>query len=91
MGDDPQHMAAFATRKKVLLKKAMELSVLSDCEVALIVFGPDGKLVQYSSGGDMDKLLEDYAAACQQPHERYNNAEVGCGLACASGYHALHA
>nr|XP_027089367.1 MADS-box protein SOC1-like [Coffea arabica] len=39
----------FSKRRKGLLKKAFELSVLCDAEVALIVFSPSGKLFEFSS------------------------------------------
>ncbi|WVZ15425.1 hypothetical protein V8G54_012991 [Vigna mungo] len=39
----------FSKRRSGLLKKAFELSVLCDAEVALIVFSSRGKLFQYSS------------------------------------------
>jgi len=76
-GDDgPARQIAFHRRKKLLLKKAMELSVLCDCSVGLVVFGPDGSLVQFSDDGDMGKLLEQYAEACRKPHERYTNDDL---------------
>jgi hypothetical protein len=65
----------FIKRKKQLIRKAMELSVLCDCDVAVIVFGADRKLVQYASM-DMDKLLDEYAQACAKPHERITTADV---------------
>ncbi|EFJ40888.1 MADS box protein, partial [Volvox carteri f. nagariensis] len=73
----------FARRKQGLVKKAMELSVLCDCEVGLIIFGrgesgPGGggqRLYQYSSI-NMDELLERYAAAVAEPHERRKNGEL---------------
>ncbi len=40
----------FTKRKAGLMKKAMELSVLCTCDVALIVFSPAGKMMQFSSG-----------------------------------------
>uniref|UniRef100_A0A7S3DG05 MADS-box domain-containing protein n=2 Tax=Palpitomonas bilix TaxID=652834 RepID=A0A7S3DG05_9EUKA len=40
----------YKKRKFGLVKKAVELSILTGCEVALVIFGPDGKLTQYSSG-----------------------------------------
>lgn len=46
----------FTKRKGGLLKKAMELSVLCDCEVALIIFNKSGKLIKYSSR-DLDTIL----------------------------------
>lgn len=39
----------FAKRRNGLLKKAYELSVLCDAEVALIVFSTRGKLYEFSS------------------------------------------
>lgn len=39
----------FAKRRNGLLKKAYELSVLCDAEVALIVFSSRGKLYEFSS------------------------------------------
>lgn len=47
----------FTKRKGGLLKKAMELSVLCDCEVALIIFNKSGKLIKYSSH-DLQKILD---------------------------------
>lgn len=39
----------FSKRRTGLLKKAHEISVLCDAEVALIVFSTKGKLFEYSS------------------------------------------
>ena len=49
----------FLKRKFGLMKKAYELSVLCDCEVALIIFNSNKKLVQYASN-DMDQILLRY-------------------------------
>jgi hypothetical protein len=40
----------FAKRRNGLLKKAYELSVLCDAEVALIIFSNRGKLYEFCSG-----------------------------------------
>jgi hypothetical protein len=40
----------FSKRRNGLLKKAFELSVLCDAEVALVVFSPRGKLYEFASG-----------------------------------------
>ncbi|RRT59884.1 hypothetical protein GW17_00051522 [Ensete ventricosum] len=40
----------FAKRRNGLLKKAYELSVLCDAEVAVIVFSSRGKLYEFCSG-----------------------------------------
>jgi hypothetical protein len=41
------------------MKKAYELSVLCDCEIALIIFNSNNKLVQYAST-EIDKILMKY-------------------------------
>ena len=41
----------FSKRRNGLLKKAFELSVLCDVEVALIIFSPRGKLYEFSNQG----------------------------------------
>ncbi|PQQ04538.1 MADS-box protein CMB1-like isoform X2 [Prunus yedoensis var. nudiflora] len=50
----------FAKRRNGLLKKAYELSVLCDAEVALVVFSTRGKLYEFCSGSSMEKTLERY-------------------------------
>ncbi|KAB2014981.1 hypothetical protein E1A91_D09G274200v1 [Gossypium mustelinum] len=50
----------FAKRRNGLLKKAYELSVLCDAEVALIVFSNRGKLYEFCSSPSMTKTLEKY-------------------------------
>ncbi|EXB89129.1 MADS-box protein [Morus notabilis] len=50
----------FAKRRNGLLKKAYELSVLCDAEVALIIFSSRGKLYEFCSGSCMIKTLEKY-------------------------------
>ncbi|GMH01802.1 hypothetical protein Nepgr_003641 [Nepenthes gracilis] len=57
----------FSKRRAGLVKKAHEISVLCDAEVALIVFSNRGKLSEYSTDSCMEKLLEKY--------ERYSYAE----------------
>nr|QQL01550.1 SEPALLATA 1/2 [Ceropegia sandersonii] len=50
----------FAKRRNGLLKKAYELSVLCDAEVALIIFSNRGKLYEFCSSANMLKTLERY-------------------------------
>nr|XP_010917558.1 agamous-like MADS-box protein AGL9 homolog [Elaeis guineensis]AAQ03224.1 MADS box transcription factor [Elaeis guineensis] len=50
----------FAKRRNGLLKKAYELSVLCDAEVALIIFSNRGKLYEFCSSSSMMKTLERY-------------------------------
>ncbi|XP_076954325.1 truncated transcription factor CAULIFLOWER A-like [Bidens hawaiensis] len=57
----------FSKRRTGFLKKAHEISVLCDADVALIVFSSKGKLFEYSTHSSMDSILERY--------ERYSYAE----------------
>ncbi|XP_065631765.1 agamous-like MADS-box protein MADS2 [Quercus suber] len=50
----------FAKRRTGLLKKAYELSVLCDAEVALIIFSNRGKLYEFCSSPSMAGTLEKY-------------------------------
>ncbi|KAG8473126.1 hypothetical protein CXB51_035155 [Gossypium anomalum] len=50
----------FAKRRNGLLKKAYELSILCDAEVALIIFSNRGKLYEFCSTSSMAKTLEKY-------------------------------
>ncbi|KAF8403763.1 hypothetical protein HHK36_011868 [Tetracentron sinense] len=49
----------FSKRRAGLLKKARELSILCDAEVALIIFSSTGKLFEFSSSG-MKQTLSRY-------------------------------
>ncbi|XP_022751127.1 MADS-box protein SVP-like isoform X2 [Durio zibethinus] len=49
----------FSKRRRGLFKKAEELSVLCDADVALIIFSSTGKLFEYASSS-MKEILERY-------------------------------
>ncbi|KAK9273728.1 hypothetical protein L1049_018538 [Liquidambar formosana] len=65
----------FSKRRNGLLKKAYELSVLCDAEVALIVFSSRGKLYEFGSAG-VTKTLERYQRCCITPHENSVECET---------------
>lgn len=56
------------------MKKAYELSVLCDCEIALIMFSSSNKLFQYAST-DMDRVLLKYTEY-SDPHESRTNSDI---------------
>ncbi|KAH9788180.1 Agamous-like MADS-box protein AGL6 [Citrus sinensis] len=58
----------FSKRRNGLLKKAYELSVLCDAEVALIIFSSRGKLYEFGSAG-INKTLERYQRCCFNPQD----------------------
>ena len=64
----------FTKRKFGLMKKAYELSILCDCEIALIIFNSGNKLFQYAST-DMDKILLKYTEY-NEPHESRTNSDI---------------
>ncbi|XP_024159233.1 agamous-like MADS-box protein MADS1 isoform X2 [Rosa chinensis] len=62
----------FCKRRNGLLKKAYELSVLCDAEVALIVFSNRGRLYEYSNNS-VRETIERYKKACA---DSSNNGSV---------------
>ena len=78
INDERSRHATFAKRKNGLVKKAIELSILCDCEIALVIFNSQGKLTQYSSG-NIDQTLSKFID--EKPQEQYTNDSYGqfCG------------
>ena len=78
INDERSRHATFAKRKNGLVKKAIELSILCDCEIALVIFNSQGKLTQYSSG-NIDQTLSKFID--EKPQEQYTNDSSGqfCG------------
>uniref|UniRef100_A0A453ITK6 MADS-box transcription factor n=1 Tax=Aegilops tauschii subsp. strangulata TaxID=200361 RepID=A0A453ITK6_AEGTS len=60
----------FTKRRNGLLKKAYELSLLCDAEVALVIFSGGGRLFEFSSSSCMYKILERYRTC------NYNSTEA---------------
>jgi len=74
INDERNRQVTFTKRKFGLMKKAYELSVLCECEIALIIFNGSNKLFQYAST-DMDKVLLKYTEY-NEPHESRTNADI---------------
>ena len=55
--DRTSRQVRFSKRRSGLFKKAFELALLCDAEVALLVFSPAGKLYEYSSSRCMLRRL----------------------------------
>ncbi|KAH7850128.1 hypothetical protein Vadar_028319 [Vaccinium darrowii] len=58
----------FCKRRNGILKKAFELSVLCDAEVALIVFSPAGKLYEFASSSTRETM--------ERYRERWKDVQV---------------
>jgi len=57
------------------MKKAYELSILCDCEIAIIMFNESNKLYEYAST-DMDQVLLKYTKCGDEPHESITNTDM---------------
>ncbi|KAJ7560251.1 hypothetical protein O6H91_04G120100 [Diphasiastrum complanatum] len=58
----------YSKRRNGLIKKAYELSVLCDIDIALIMFSPSGKLSQYATNNRIEDII--YRFASMPDHER---------------------
>ncbi|XP_055817355.1 agamous-like MADS-box protein MADS3 isoform X2 [Solanum dulcamara] len=65
----------FSKRRNGLLKKAYELSVLCEAEVALIIFSSRGKLYEFGSAG-ITNTLERYQRCCVNPQDNCGERET---------------
>ncbi|KAK7274639.1 hypothetical protein RIF29_15735 [Crotalaria pallida] len=65
----------FSKRRNGLLKKAYELSVLCDAEVALIIFSSRGKLCEFGSAG-ITKTIERYQRCSFTPQDDHVECET---------------
>ncbi|KAI9111922.1 hypothetical protein K1719_017612 [Acacia pycnantha] len=63
----------FSKRRKGLLKKARELSILCDAEVGLAIFSSTGRLHEYATTS-IKSAVERYNS-CKEEHERLTNPE----------------
>ncbi|KAJ0964309.1 hypothetical protein J5N97_029431 [Dioscorea zingiberensis] len=60
----------FSKRRNGIVKKASELAILCDAEVALIIFSPRGKLSEFSSSS-MQEIIKRYVM-----HVKNSNKEI---------------
>jgi len=72
IADDRNRQVTFTKRKFGLFKKSYELSVLCECDIAVIIF-KNGKLYQYSSA-DIDKVIESHGNF--EPYESLNSFDI---------------
>ncbi|CAN6565023.1 unnamed protein product [Malus baccata var. baccata] len=66
--NDTSRQVTFSKRRNGLLKKAFELSVLCDAEVAVIIFSQKGRINEFSSS-DMHQTIERF-------HKHVNGGEI---------------
>ncbi|XP_056165440.1 agamous-like MADS-box protein AGL31 [Syzygium oleosum] len=77
--DNSSRQVTFSKRRGGLMKKARELSVLCDVEVALLVFSSRGKQYVFCSGGNnsLAEILERYRNHSEEA-EGSKDANEGC-------------
>ena len=64
--NERHRQVTFTKRKSGLMKKATELAILCDAQVAVVVFGANQKMSVYSSQ-PMDEMLEHYRSYNETP------------------------
>ncbi|KAL7585292.1 hypothetical protein Lser_V15G44557 [Lactuca serriola] len=69
----------FSKRRRGLLKKAQELAVLCDADVALIVFSATGKLFEYSSSS-MQEMLGKYKLHSSNNRDKVDDPSLNLEL-----------
>ncbi|XP_057775680.1 MADS-box protein SOC1-like isoform X1 [Salvia miltiorrhiza] len=79
----------FSKRRSGLLKKAFELSVLCDAQVALIIFSAKGKLYEFSTSSVITDTIERYQKITKARATERNTVEedMQCFKDEASGLH----
>ena len=73
-----KRQVTFMKRKKGLLKKAKELSILCNCEMAVLIFDKHKQCFQFASG-DIEETLARFEEAVEDPsmqREHKTNADV---------------
>eukprot|EP00761_Pharyngomonas_kirbyi_P008658 gb/GECH01008670.1/.p1 GENE.gb/GECH01008670.1/~~gb/GECH01008670.1/.p1 ORF type:complete len:102 (+),score=12.95 gb/GECH01008670.1/:1-306(+) len=73
--DERNREVTFKKRKQGLIKKAMELSILCNCQISLVIFNSQNQLYEYCSA-DPRLILQHYCQVAHTPHERHTNADV---------------
>ncbi|XP_060173265.1 agamous-like MADS-box protein AGL27 [Lycium barbarum] len=60
---------AFCKRRKGLLKKAKELSILCDVDVVVVIFSNNGKLYEFSNTNSLTGILQQYESQVEADKE----------------------
>ncbi|OIT04292.1 agamous-like mads-box protein agl11 [Nicotiana attenuata] len=86
--NNTNRQVTFCKRRNGLLKKAYELSVLCDAEIALIVFSTRGRVYEYSNT-NIKATIERYKKATAETSSAYTTQELNAQK-CKS-IHLIHA
>jgi hypothetical protein len=72
--DERNRGVTFQKRKTGLMKKAMELSILCDCELAVFIINTKGKIFQYSTHPNIRQFIDKCLNGL--PHEHKTNDQL---------------
>jgi hypothetical protein len=70
-----KRQVTFMKRKKGLLKKAKELSILCDCDMAVLIFDKHNQCFQFASG-DIEKTLERFERSITEGSGVYRESKT---------------
>jgi len=70
-----KRQVTFMKRKTGLLKKAMELSILCQCDMAVVIFNHNGKLYDYGSA-NIHKTIRRFQNKGEGGDEDFNDPDV---------------
>ncbi len=74
--DERSRAVTFQKRKVGIMKKAMELSILCDCEIALVIYAPGDKCITFSTDGNFDDMVQKCTDGTVAPTETKTNKDV---------------
>ncbi|KAL3511456.1 hypothetical protein ACH5RR_030857 [Cinchona calisaya] len=84
--DKSSRQVTFSKRRKGMMKKAQELSVLCDVDVAVLVFSTRGKLYDFCSTNSLAKILERYHSYTGAAEQAYTGTGTAgqCSFRCGN-------
>nr|WQI83087.1 MADS-box transcription factor [Spirodela polyrhiza] len=88
--DAARRMVSFSKRRSGLLKKARELAVLCDAEVAVVVFSPKGKLSLFTSQSSLEKTFERCKRFLDEERKVKNNVLIRKGKSAEFADHEMN-
>ncbi|KAL4303345.1 hypothetical protein GQ457_10G021720 [Hibiscus cannabinus] len=66
------HQMTYIKRRDSILRKAADLSMLSDSDVGLLMFSPTGQLTSFASKGRVEDIFLRFLDWCDERGESYN-------------------
>ncbi|XP_071725270.1 agamous-like MADS-box protein AGL70 [Rutidosis leptorrhynchoides] len=74
--DKSSRQVTFSKRRKGLMKKVQEISVLCDVDAALIIFSGRGRVYEFPSGESMKTIIDRYQVSSNNGGSTSKNVEI---------------